>query len=172
MRLDLERHKLLKILSVQRKKLETKKLHDEILGTSFDELFQKMRCDDGKLSEITSELFDNKEIGNYNQHNINGLVCDNKGLTSVSNGKYKARYWKDLWNNLLTISQIIVPILALLIALIAVLDSRQSKAQKEELIQMRKELYKLQEMQYFQTKQISNFQYSIKRDSITRIRSK
>jgi len=49
MRLDLKRHKLLKILSVNRIKFEAGILRSgqqgEVLGTSFDELSLKMRCD-------------------------------------------------------------------------------------------------------------------------------
>jgi len=167
MRLDLKRHKLLKILSVNRIKFEAKKLQGEVLGTSFDELSQKMRCDIFKFNVIASELYDNDEIRHYNQHSINGVYCANNGLTSFSNGKYKARYWKDIWNNLLTISQIVVPIMALLVALIAVLDSQQSKEHIEEIIQLRKEMYKIQENQDSQNKQ--NLQFS-KKDSLAKIK--
>lgn len=157
MRLDLKRHKLLKILSVNRIKFEAGKLQGGVLGTSFDELSQKMRCDILKFNVIASELYDNNEIRHYNQHSINGVYCENNGITSFSNGKYKARFWQDIWNNLLSISQIIVPIMALLVALIAVLDSRQSREHTEEILQLRKELYKLQETQEYQSKLIYNF---------------
>jgi len=167
MRLDLKRHKLLMILSINRIKFEANKLQGEVLGTSFDELSQKLRCDIFKFNVIASELYDNNEIRHYNQHNINGVYCENNGLTSFSNNKYKARYWKDIWNNLLTISQIIVPIMALLVALIAVLDSRQSKEHSEEIKQLRNEMNKLQESQDYSNKQIYNIQ---KRDSFAKIK--
>jgi len=167
MRLDLKRHKLLKILADRRVKFEANKLpEDKRLGISFDELTKKMNCDILKLNLIASELYDNNEIKHHNAYGINGLFCEKEGLTSFANNKYKARYFRDIWANLLTISQVIVPILALVIALVTVLDSRQSNGNAEEILQLRRELNKLQELQSSQTKAISNFEYILKTDSL------
>lgn len=167
MRLDLKRHKLLKILAARRVKFEANKLSEnERLGISFDELTKKMNCDIIKLNLIASELYDNNEIKHHNAYGINGLFCEKEGLTSFANNKYKVRYWRDIWTNLLTISQIIVPILALVIALVTVLDSRQSKERIEEIQLLRKELYKLQVQQDSQTNTISNLTNILKTDTL------
>jgi len=167
MKRDLQRHKLLKLLSDRRVKFESNQLSEgERLGIPFEELTQKMNCDILKLNLIASELYDNKEIKHHNAYNINGLFCEKEGLTSFANSKYKARYWRDLWTNLFSISQLIVPILALVIALIAVIDSRQNKVHTEEIQLLRKELHKLQETQDSQTNTISNLQNTLKSDSL------
>lgn len=169
MRLDLKRHKLLKILAARRVKFEAGiRSEDERLGISFDELKNKMNCDILKLNLIASELYDNNEIKHHNAYGINGVFCEKGGLTSFANHKYKARYWRDIWTNLFTISQIIVPILALVIALVSVLDSRQSKAHTAEILQLRTQLYKQKEILNFQTKAISNLEYILKTDSLTK----
>jgi len=167
MKRDLKRHKLLKILAARRVKFEAG-IHseDERLGISFDDLTNKMSCDILKLNLIASELYDNKEVKHHNAYGINGLFCEKEGLTSFANNKYKARYWKDLWSNLFTISQIIVPILALVITLVAVLDSRQSRGHTEEILLLRKEIHKIQEKQDSQTNTISNLTNILKTDSL------
>jgi hypothetical protein len=167
MKRDLKRHKLLKILADIRVKFEAQQLSEnEHLGVSFDELTKKMNCDIIKLNLIASELYDNKEIKHHNAHGIYGLFCEKEGLTSFANNKYKARYLRDIWTNLFTISQIIVPILALVIALVTVLDSRQSKERIEEIQLLRKELYKLQVQQDSQTNKILNLESILKTDSL------
>lgn len=169
MKRDLQRHKLLKLLSDRRVKFESNQLFEgERLGVSFEELTQKMNCDIIKLNLIASELYDNMEIKHHNAYNINGLFCEKEGLTSFANNKYKTRYWRDLWTNLFTISQIIVPILALVIALVAVIDSRQNKVNTEEIQLLRKELYKIQEIQDSQTNTIFILQNILKPDSLTK----
>lgn len=167
MKRDLERHKLLKILAARRIKFEGG-IHseDERLGISFDELTNKMNCDILNLNLIASELYDNKEVKHHNAYGINGLFCEKEGLTSFANNKYKARYLRDIWTNLLTISQIIVPILALVIALVTVLNSRQSKEHTEEIQLLRTQLNKLKVQQDSQTDRISNIESIIKTDTL------
>jgi hypothetical protein len=165
---DFKRHKLLELLSDKRLNFESNQLPEgEHLGISFYELTQKMKCDIFELNLIASELYANNEIKHHNAHNINGLYCEKEGLTSFANNKYKARYWRDIWTNLFTISQIIVPILALVIALVAVIDSRQNKLHTEEIQLLRIELFKLKEKQDSQTKTISILQNNLKSDSLT-----
>lgn len=165
MRLDLKRHKLLKILSEKRVRFESDELpKDEALGVSFDELTNKIKCSMLKLNLIAAELYNNNEVSYHNAFEIKGICCEKNGLASFANNKYKARYWRDLWTNLLTINQIIIPIMALAIALITVLDSRQSKEHTEEILLLRKEIHKLQELQDSQTIEISNMTNILKND--------
>jgi hypothetical protein len=58
--------------------------------------------------------------------------------------------------------------MALAIALITVLDSRQSREHTEEILQLRKEMNMLKELQGSQTKTISNLEYILKTDSLTK----
>ena len=166
---DLKRHKLLKLLSIQTLKFHSDELpKNEAMGIPFDEIMTKMKCDKIKLNLIAAELYQNKEIGYHDAFDVIGMYCDKNGLTALSNNKYKARYWKDFWNNLFTISQIIVPIMALAVALITVLDSRQSKEHTEEILLLRKELNRQQELLDFQTKKILNLQYIYEIDSLSK----
>ena len=169
MRLDIERHRLLKLLSDKTVQFNIGNLpKNEAIGISFDSIMSKMKCDREKLELISSELYLNKEIEYHDYHDVVGLCCGNNGLTSFSNNKYLARYWKDFWSNLLTISQIIVPIMALGIALVTVLDSRQSKVNTEEILLLEKEIYSIREIQDSQTNTISNLANIQKTDSLTK----
>ena len=167
MKRDLKRHELLKILSANRVKFEANKLNDEILGTSFDDLLKLMKCDLLELNLIASELYDNNEIKHHNAYDTNGIYCEKGGMTAFSNNKYKDRFWKNYWNKIFIISQIIVPTLALIIALVTVTDSRHNKVKIEEIQLLRKEFYKLQETQDSQTNTISIPQNTLKSDSLS-----
>lgn len=170
MKLDIQRHKLLKILSDKRIKFDSDELaNNEPLGISFDDLLEKMKCNIYKLNVIASELYRNEEIGYFNTSDFKGIFLEKKGLTSFSNNKYKARYWKDILSNLLTISQIIVPIIALVIALITVIDSRQSGVNTEDILLLRKELHMLKEEQDSQTNTISTLLNIHENDSLYKV---
>jgi len=166
MKRDLDRHKLLSFLAAKRVKFEANNLDDnEHLGISFNEIKQKLNCDILELNLIASELYENKEIS-YTNLNMQGLICKTEGLTSFANNKYKARYWRDFWTNLFTISQIVVPILALVIALVAVMDSRHDKALTKEILLFRREMDKMQEIQQLQNNLITTTQNRISSDSL------
>jgi len=157
MKHDLKRHRLLKMLSIKTLKFNSGELaQNEAMGISFGEIMAKMKCDKLELNLIAAELYLNKEIGYHDALDVTGMYCDEKGLTAFSNNKYKARYWKDFWNNLLTVSQVIVPIMALAVALVTVLDSRRSREHTEEILLLRKELNTQQELLNTQTNKIQN----------------
>lgn len=159
---DLKRHKLLKILSENAIKFETGELgNNQPMGVSFYELSKKLNCAPVKLHLIGAELLKNEEISHHDELYVVGFSCYKNGLISFANNKYKARFWKDFWNNLFTISQIIVPIMALAVALITVLDSRQSKEQSEEILLLSKEMNRQQESLDSQTNKIQNLYETI-----------
>lgn len=162
MKLDLKRHKLLKLLADNAIKFEVGELpHNRPMGVSFYDLSIKMKCDVYKLHVIAAELLKNEEISGHDEFNVVGFSCYKNGLTSFSNNKYKARYWKDFWNNLFTISQIIVPILALVITLVTIIMSMQTKEHTEEILLLRKELNTQQELLNSQTNKIQNLYETI-----------
>lgn len=159
---DLKRHKLLKILSDNAIKFETGELGDnQPMGVSFYELSKKLNCEPYKLHLIGAELLKNEEIAHHDELNVVGFSCYTNGLTSFSNHKYKARFWKDFWNNLFTISQIIVPVLALIVALVAVSITKQQQEHTEEILLLRKELNRQQELLNSQTNKIQNLYEAI-----------
>lgn len=123
MKYDLQKHKLLSILVGQTLKFDSDELpDDEPMGVSFDKILKEMNCNKIKLNLIASELYLNKEIGYHDTEQLVGLYCDKSGTISFSNNKYRRRYWNDIidfWNKL---SQAIIPILALIVAIIALLD--------------------------------------------------
>ena len=156
MKLDFKRHKLLKILSDKRIKFESGQLIDnEPLGTSFETITSKMRCDRQKLSLISDELYKNNEVGNYNVKNVVGLCCADDGLSSFANGKYKARYWKDFWNKLIRVSQSIVPIAALIVTMMAlIMQSKETDTNKKQIQDVEEQLRTQQKTLDSQTKKI------------------
>jgi hypothetical protein len=86
MDINLKRHQLLRILSKQRIKVETKK--SEILGISFDEIFKELKCNEDELVLITAELYDLDEIKYFDFKQIKGVFVRPKGLKAFSNEKY------------------------------------------------------------------------------------
>jgi hypothetical protein len=91
MNIDTKKHKLLEILTQQRKDLELKKAEYNALGVPFDKLYNELDCDEDELHSITSELYTSEEIGYHNAFNIVGLFAKVNGVTAFANKKYSNR---------------------------------------------------------------------------------
>lgn len=119
MNIDTKRHKLLAILTKQRKDLELKKAEYNALGVSFDKLYNELDCDENELYSIASELYTTDEIGYHDAYNIVGLFAKDKGLTAFSNKKYHNRVIERRKERVKFFVQTVIPILALVIAILS-----------------------------------------------------
>ena len=134
MNCTIKKHELLKMLAVHYINVQTKKADSHILGISFDDIHKKLNVNHQELLTLTSELFDNAEIGYHNAHNVEGLYAENKGISAYSNKKYLKKYRKSIIDNIKDITQIIIPILSVIIAILAItlkIENFNQKNQKQ-----------------------------------------
>lgn len=120
MKINLKRHKLLKILGNKDISFQLRKEGVNSIGVSFEDIYKGLKCNEYELKKITSELYENEEIDYHDAYNIVGLYIKKKGLASYSNKKYISLYNNWIINSVKTLIQIIIPILSLLIAFVAI----------------------------------------------------
>lgn len=128
MKENLFRHKILEILSKHYVKTEV----DDgfILGLPFELLYKKTNLDKYRFREITSVLYDEKEIEYHDANGVIGIFSTEKGLASFSSKKYYKLFWNNIFDNLKSIIQIIIPVLSLVIT-IMVINKDDLKTTKE-----------------------------------------
>ncbi|GAL69085.1 hypothetical protein [Jejuia pallidilutea] len=134
MNLNRKRHKTLKLLSVSRIQFESGQSDSKTkFGMSFDELQKELKCDRTKCELIFSPLYSNEEI-KYTNVDVEGLISTRKGLTAFSEKKYLKENDKIIVNWLRNFVQIVIPVLALLIAYVSLttkLESLKTQSDKE-----------------------------------------
>ncbi|TPV31411.1 hypothetical protein FJ651_14550 [Paucihalobacter ruber] len=157
--LDYKRNILLGLLSQNRIDYTSRKKRDIKLGVSFDVILSKLKCDKYKLEEITSELYEEKEIL-YTDVDHKGLYATNKGVVSSKNNKYKKKY-EDLWIIMLrNISQILIPIISLIITFYII--AKDEKSTDIKLQELKEDLLN----QIEKVKYHPNTEYNMKTDSL------
>lgn len=139
---NLLRHRLLDILSKQFVFAEESKT--EPLGVSFDKLYEQLKLSDSELRILISELYESKEIEDFDDDNIIGLALSPTGLTSFSNKKYIDSFWKQILNPVKNSVAIAIPIFSFIISCIALyisIDTDKSKDKVElNIVKQRLEL--------------------------------
>lgn len=113
---DLQRHKLLKILSKQYIKSGLPENNSLPIGLEYEKVLSKLCINREKLDNITAELFLNNEIKLWNANGALGICTDEVGVISSSNEKYKKRHQDSILKIFKLIAQIFIPILSLLVA--------------------------------------------------------
>ena len=157
MNIDDKRHKLLGLLTKQRKYLELKKAEYNALGVPFDKIYKELDCSEDELHSITSDLYTSEEIGYHDAYNIVGLFAKDKGVTAFSNKKYHNRVIERRKERVKFFVQTIVPILALVVAILSLsLKFDNLKMQSD------KELQKLEYKLLKQKKRIDSMETSLK----------
>jgi hypothetical protein len=136
MNIDTKRHKLLGILTKQRKDLELKKAEYNALGVSFYKLYNELDCDEDELHSITSELYTSEEIGYHDAHNIVGLFAKDKGVTAFANKKYSNRIVERRKERV----KFILPILAILISSASLYFSKFANIDEKQFYKVNKEM--------------------------------
>lgn len=148
MNYDLQRHRLLKELSINRLQFEIRDKNFKGLGINFDILYKKLNCNQKQFKEFTSELYDCKEIQHCNDKDrgILGVGMTQVGYTAYSNNKYKKRLRVDILNFTKDVVQIVIPVLSLLIAFIAITGEiyDANKEYKKELQKLESKMQLLQ----------------------------
>jgi hypothetical protein len=119
MNYNVKRHKLLELLSNQNINVQLEKPGFMALGVSYEEIYSKLNLTDFQLLKLTSELYENKEIGYHNAYDIEGLYAENKGISAFSNKKYLKLYRKGIIEYIKDIIQILIPVLSVIIAFLA-----------------------------------------------------
>ena len=158
MNIDTKRHKLLGILTKQRKDLELEKSEYNALGVPFDKIYSELDCDDDELHSITSDLYTSDEIGYHDAYNVVGLFAKDKGLTAFSNKKYHNRVIERRKEKVKFFVQTVIPILALVIAILSLsLKFDNLKMQSD------KELQKLEDKLVKQKMRIDSMEINLKK---------
>ncbi|AIJ37139.1 hypothetical protein K5L04_07085 [Flavobacterium psychrophilum] len=160
---NLKRHKLLEVLSTQNLNVQLRKEGCLALGISYEEIYSKLNINAFELLIITSELYENKEIGYHNAYNIEGLYSETLGISAFSNGKYKKAHWNEIISKIKDVTQIVIPVLALIIAIITLttkLENSELK-NKKELNQIKASIEKLENKQNIQGLSVNNNRQNI-----------
>ena len=157
MNIDAKRHKLLGLLTKQRKGLELKKAEYNALGVPFDKIYKELDCGEDDLHSITSDLYTSDEIGYHDAHNIVGLFAKDKGVTAFSNNKYHNRITERRKERVKFFVQTAIPILALIVAIITLSLKFNSLKMLSD-----KELQKLKHKLLEQEKRIDSMETNLK----------
>ena len=132
--LNRKRHKTLKLLSDSFIKFNSDQTNSYFkFGVSFIDLMNELNCDRNKLEIIIGTLYLNEEV-KYTNVDVEGLISTLKGFNSFSDKKYIKENDKIIINWLKNFVQIVIPVLALLIAyvsLTAKLDNLKKLSDKE-----------------------------------------
>lgn len=120
MNFNLKKHKTLELLSESRIKFETDLTASKkyTWGVSFEELQNQLGYERDKCELVFSELYDNEEIKPTDVE-VLGLIATRKGLTAFANKKYKRENNRILINWAKNFVQIIIPVLALVVAILS-----------------------------------------------------
>jgi hypothetical protein len=132
MNYTIKKHKLLEILAIQNVNVQTGEAKVHVLGISYDEIHKKLNVTHNQLLTLTSELFENKEIGYHNAHNFEGLYAETKGIAAYSTKKYLKLNRKIAIDNIKDIIQIVIPVISLIVAVFAITLKIESFNHKNE----------------------------------------
>jgi len=138
MNIDTKRHKLLGILTEQRKNVELKKEGYNTLGVAFENIYSGIDCDKDELHSITSELYTSDEIGYHDAYNIVGLFAKDNGVTAFANKKYNNRIIERRKERV----KFILPILAILISSASLYFSKFANIDEKQFDKVNKEMQK------------------------------
>ena len=139
MRFNLTRHQLLKLLT-EKFVSENKKIGRgqtipaDIVGLSLDEIDKQLNISPNQRELILSELIESDEIICFTLKEIGYIINEKKGISALANKKYINRNWKIILDWIKNFVQIIIPVLALVIAYVSLtskLDSLKTQSDKE-----------------------------------------
>ena len=151
MKFNRTRHKALVVLSEKFNSILDKKksgsLGGDGAGLTNEELNKILKIDDRTRRLVFSELFENEEVLPFHINNSSGcFIHSEKGLESIASEKYLEKNREIIKNWLRDFSQIAIPLLALLVSVLVIIndDSKRDKEiqsieQKLEELQRSKE---------------------------------
>ena len=136
MRFNRKRHLLLEKLSekfIAGTDNSKTNLHADIIGLNFSEIDSLLKVSKAERELVLSELDKNKEIVFFDLKE-EGCFIDTNGLAALTDKKYKKKNEDIIINWFKVFVQIIVPILALLVAVLSLttkFDSLKKQSDKE-----------------------------------------
>lgn len=154
MNINKKRHSLLKLLSIQRNNFDLKKASNNNSAVDFKTIFKELSCNEDELQIITAELYTSDEILYHSNYGIIGLVATQKGLSAFSNEKYLNVIRKNRVENTKSFVQIVIPILALIVAILSFTEKfhslkKQAEKDKQEVIlRLEKQKVDIKKLEY------------------------
>ena len=101
------------------------------LGKSFDDICRELKCDRNTCEEIFSKLYLNEEV-KYTNVTWKGLYLTKNGLNSYASKKYLKENNSIVFGWFKVFTQIVVPIMSLMIAVLALTLKFDSITEKIE----------------------------------------
>ena len=154
---NLQRHKLLEILSLQY--INSDIDPDLNIHVSCKEIYSKLKISEFDLYMIIKELTSNEEIDYYfwNDEDKKGLYAKPNGVTAFTNNKYVRLRNKQLKENIKDIVQIFIPVISLIIAFIALtIKFNNNKVENDQQFQLIKNDIKDLKKQSFEKRKDTN----------------
>lgn len=171
--MDRKRHKLLELLSEQRKKIETNP-DEPNLAVDFTTLCKELKCDREFLYLIYTDLIEKGEVGFYNA-TFEGLYAERKGVASFVTKKYLKDRKNRTWTVYKNWVQTLIPVLSLLATIFIAYDktNESSSLDSQELQVLKKEInYLKQSLNSNEAKtriQMTSAENKVKTDSLKKI---
>ena len=139
MRFNLKKHQALKLLakkflSVNEKISLSKVIPAELVGISFKDIEKELKINSYQRELMLSELDKSKEVVFYDLEERGCFIDQKNGFSALSNKKYINQNWSIILNWIKNFVQIIIPVLALVIAYVSLtvkLDSLKMQSDKE-----------------------------------------
>ncbi|SEB01100.1 hypothetical protein SAMN05443667_11531 [Flavobacterium gillisiae] len=128
------KHKLLKILSKQYVISGFENAENTEIGLNDDIILPLLKVSIEEYELLKMSLFEEKEVFRHNPKYKLGLYATDKGVASFVNKKYKKRNEDIILNWFKVFVQIVVPVLALIIAVLSLtikLDTLKMQSDKE-----------------------------------------
>lgn len=112
MNFNKKRHQILKALANSSIEMEP-----ENLGVNFVEIYKTLNINESEFKKIAARLYNEQEI-KYTNVDVEGVYSTSKGLESYIDKKYLREYQNRIITLSKDISQITIPILSLVVAII------------------------------------------------------
>lgn len=164
MRYNRKRHKTLEFLSDNFIEFESGERKPNFkLGKSFEDIVFELKIDAKITEQIFSRLYLDGEVKFTNAHWKNGLYLTQKGLSSFTSKKYLKENENIVLNWLKVFTQIIIPILSLIIAVLAlslkfnsITDSVEKKVNKLHKLELKRLELKLDSILHLESNRKNN----------------
>ncbi|TJY31311.1 hypothetical protein [Pontimicrobium aquaticum] len=104
------------------------------VGLTFDEIEEKLKISPHKRELILSELNKADEIVFFSLDKLGCMIDEKNGIPALTDKKYINRNWKIILDWIKNFVQIVIPVLALVIAYVSLtskLDSLKTQSDKE-----------------------------------------
>ena len=141
MRINKQRHILLKLLSEQYIEADLKELN--IVGVYNDVILKNLKCTEERLRLIASLLYELDEITYYQPREEKGICITEKGLSAYSTKKYLLEDERIIFDRIKNWVQTTIPVMSLIITIIIYCNSESKLADTKKELQIVKDKLEL-----------------------------